>query len=111
MMKFAIVSVVLVGFFAGSVARAGEPDSRGFSVDFPQCTEFAGVGPVDFSSASTLVQPAFTTLPAGTGSTAAIVVRATSCASAQVDGRSPSQPVPLMAQSPMLQFVRAKTAG
>jgi hypothetical protein len=84
MMKFAIICVALVGFFAGSVARADEPDSRSFSVDFSQCTEFAGVGPVDFARASSLVQPAFTTLPAG--STAAIVVRATSCASAQVDG-------------------------
>jgi len=55
----------------------------GFSVDFWQCTEFAGVGPVDFATASRLVEPAFTTL--AVGSTAAIVVRATSCASAQVN--------------------------
>jgi len=39
---------------------------------------------VDFARASSLVQPAFTTLQVG--STAAIVVRATSCASAQVNG-------------------------
>jgi len=39
---------------------------------------------VDFARASSLVQPAFTTLPVG--STAAIVVRATRCASAQVNG-------------------------
>jgi hypothetical protein len=58
--------------------------TRGFSVDFTQCTEFAGVGPVDLAKASSLVQPAFTTLPVG--STAAIVVRATSCAGAQVNG-------------------------
>jgi len=56
----------------------------GFSVDFSQCTEFAGVGPVDLATASSLVQPAFTTLQVG--STAAIVVRATRCASVQVNG-------------------------
>lgn len=83
-MKLTVICVALSAFFAGSVARADEPDSRGFSVDFSQCTEFAGVGPVDFARASSLVQPAFTTLQ--TGSTAAIVVRATSCASAQVNG-------------------------
>src|SRR5215467_7801965 len=83
-MKLAMICVVLVGFSTSSVARADEPDSRGFSVDFSQCTEFAGVGPVDFGRASSLVQPAFTTLQAG--SAAAIVVRATSCASARVDG-------------------------
>lgn len=85
-MKLAMICVVLVGFSTSSVARADEPDSRGFSVDFSQCTEFAGVGPVDFARASSLIQPAFTTLRAG--SSAAIVVRATSCAGAQVDGGS-----------------------
>jgi hypothetical protein len=64
-------------------AQAGL-DTRGFSVDFSQCTEFAGVGPADFAKASSLVQPTFTTLPVG--STAAIVVRATRCAGAQVSG-------------------------
>jgi hypothetical protein len=49
-----------------------------------QCTEFVGVGPVDFARASGLVQSAFTTLPVG--STAAVVARATNCASAKVDG-------------------------
>ena len=39
---------------------------------------------MDFAKASSLVQPAFTTLPVG--STAAIVVRATRCAGAQVNG-------------------------
>jgi hypothetical protein len=65
-------------------AAAEESVTTGFSVDFSQCTEFAGVGPVDFTRASSLVQPAFTTLPVG--STAAIVVRATRCAGAQVNG-------------------------
>jgi len=65
-------------------AQVEEPGTRGFSVDFSHCTEFVGVGPVDFARASSLVQPVFTTLPVG--SSAAIVVRATSCGSAQVNG-------------------------
>ena len=67
-----------------ALANAPGFGAPGFSVDFSQCTEFAGVGPVDFAKASSLVQPAFTTLPVG--SAAAIVVRATRCAGAQVDG-------------------------
>src|SRR5215467_6248357 len=69
-------------------AQAGH-GARGFSVDFSQCTEFVGVGPVNFARASSLVQPAFTTQPVG--STAAIVVRATSCAGVSVNG-GPSVP-------------------
>jgi len=68
---------------AASAAWA-DPASRGFTVDFSQCTEFAGVGPVDFARASALVPSVFTTLPVGT--TGGIVVRATSCASVKVDG-------------------------
>ena len=45
MKKSTILCAVLSGFLAGSAARAGEPGARGFSVDFSQCTEFAGVGP------------------------------------------------------------------
>lgn len=86
MMKSNLICAVLIGVFACPVAWAGEPAAHGFSVDFSQCTEFAGVGPVDLARASSLVQPAFTTLPVG--SMAAIVVRATSCASAQVNGGS-----------------------
>ncbi len=80
-MKSTISWAVLAGVLASSAVWADPP---GFSVDFTQCTEFAGVGPVDFARASILVQPAFTTLPVG--ATAAIVVRATSCLSARVNG-------------------------
>jgi hypothetical protein len=92
----AICCLILISCTPAARAQNGAPShlptsdtpsdvlTRGFSVDFSQCTEFAGVGPVDFAKASSLVQPAFTTLPVG--STAAIVVRATSCASAQVNG-------------------------
>jgi hypothetical protein len=61
----------------------GAPES-GFSVDFSGCTEFAGAGPVDLVRASALVPPVFSTLLFG--STAAIVVRATSCAGVSVNG-------------------------
>jgi hypothetical protein len=84
MMKRTTIAAVLAVVFAGSVAWAGESNPPGFSVDFSHCTEFAGVGPVDFARASSLVQPAFTTLPAG--STAGIVVRATSCSGVKVNG-------------------------
>jgi hypothetical protein len=78
-----VLALAVAGMAAPASAQA-QQGPRGFSVDFSQCTEFAGVGPVGFARASSLVQPAFTTLPVG--STAAIVVRATSCASAQVNG-------------------------
>ncbi|HKE28039.1 MAG TPA: hypothetical protein VKB88_37055 [Bryobacteraceae bacterium] len=69
--------------FAALIAQA-QPLGRGFTVDFSQCTEFAGVGPVNFAKAAALVPQAFTTLAvSGTG---AIVVRATSCAGASVNG-------------------------
>jgi len=88
-MKFLVLRAKLL-FVLGCLALASmatqpvNAQARGFSVDFTQCTEFVGVGPVDFARASSLVQPAFTTLPVG--STAAIVVRATRCAGAQVNG-------------------------
>lgn len=71
-----------------SLASADE-GNRGFSVDFSQCTEAVGVGPVSLANASTLVPIVFTTLPianANGPTTAAIVVRATSCGAVQVDG-------------------------
>lgn len=79
----AMLALAVAGVAAPASAQA-QLGAPGFSVDFSQCTEFAGVGPVDLARASSLVPSAFTTLPVG--STAAIVVRATSCASAQVNG-------------------------
>jgi hypothetical protein len=81
---FAVLALAGAGVTTQPAKAQAGPGARGFSVDFSQCTEFAGVGPVDFTRASSLVQPAFTTLPVG--STAGIVVRATRCASAQVNG-------------------------
>ncbi len=57
---------------------------RGFYADFSGCTEFAGVGPVDFARASALVPSVFSTL--AVGSTGGIVVRATSCTGVSVNG-------------------------
>jgi hypothetical protein len=66
-----------------SLLKADAPD-HGFSVDFFDCTEFAGVGPVDFAKASALVPSAFTTLLVET--TGGLVVRATSCRNLSVNG-------------------------
>ncbi len=62
----------------------GESFPRGFYVDFVNCSEFAGVGPVDLARASALVPSSFTTLTVG--STGGIVVRATSCQELSVNG-------------------------
>jgi len=78
----------LVGAACMTCVGWGAPGGgKGFVVDFTQCTEFAGVGPVDLAKASALVPPVFTTQPAGT--TAAIVVRATSCGDVSVNGGRP----------------------
>jgi hypothetical protein len=66
--------------FRSCGGREEESGPRGFSVDFFACTEFVGVGPVDFARASTLVPSSFTILTVGAA--AALVVRATNCASA-----------------------------
>src|SRR5260370_25135127 len=77
--------LIWAAVFATSAGWADPSANRGFTVDFSQCTEFAGVGPVDFARASALVPSSFTTLPAG--STTAVVVRATSFTGAMVDGQ------------------------
>ncbi len=61
-----------------------------FTVDFANCTEFAGVGPIDFSRASALVPSPLQAASVGTN-TGAIVVRATSCAGVKVNN-GPSVP-------------------
>ena len=78
---------LLASLWAPSIARADE-SNRGFSVDFAQCTEAVGVGPVSLAKATSLVPAPFTVLPivATPASTAAIVVRATSCSSVKVNG-------------------------
>ena len=61
----------------------------GFSVDFTNCTEFAGEGPVSLTKAEPLVPKGFTI--AQVAGNANIVIRATSCASVAVDGHFPQQ--------------------
>ena len=82
-----LVSIGLSLLFVPSIAYP-DASNRGFSVDFSQCTEAVGVGPVNLARAAALVPASYTTLSiAGSpAATAAIVVRATSCASIQVNG-------------------------
>ena len=60
-----------------------------FTVDFSQCTEFAGVGPIDYAKASALVpsplQAANVADPTNPQPNGAIVVRATSCESVKIN--------------------------
>lgn len=79
---------------------------HGFSVDFSDCTEFAGVGPVDFSKASALVPPEFTTLLVG--STGGLVVRATNCKALAVDG---GRPVPTSISQIGIEIVPPDNTG
>jgi hypothetical protein len=81
-MKLETFCLIVAFAFAPSVIRA-DP-GRGFTVDFSQCTEFAGVGPVDFATATALAPAPFVALAVGT--TGAIVVRATSCSGVKVNG-------------------------
>jgi hypothetical protein len=74
----------IIVYFAVAASAAWADPGHGFTVDFLQCTEFAGVGPVNFAKASALVPSVFSTLPVG--ATGAIVVRATSCAGVKVNG-------------------------
>jgi hypothetical protein len=78
--------------FVPSIVLA-DASNRGFSVDFSQCTEAVGVGPVSLAKASALVPAPFQVLPiaATPASTAAIVVRATNCAGVRVNG-GPARP-------------------
>ncbi len=76
--------VVLSAWLLATSLAWASPAGGAFAVDFSQCTEFAGVGPVDLGRASALVPSVFTTLAIGT--TAGIVVRATSCAGVRVNG-------------------------
>ncbi|ADW67277.1 hypothetical protein [Granulicella tundricola] len=65
---------------------------RGFSVDFTDCTEFAGEGPISYAAAAPLVPHGFTIARSATGE-ANIVVRATNCSKVTVDGALPQPTV------------------
>jgi hypothetical protein len=68
--------------FGASFAEA-ESD-RGFAVDFTNCSEFAGEGPVSLGVATPLVPTEYRI--AAVNGMANLVVRATSCEKATVDG-------------------------
>jgi len=80
MKSFCVASVVV---FTSLVSAHAAP-VPGFTVNFSNCSEFVGVGPVDLTQAAALVPSGFTTLVVGTS--ASIVVRATSCARVTVNG-------------------------
>ncbi len=80
--RFAVTALLSASFCASLVWA--DPGAPSFTVDFSQCTEFAGVGPINFAKASALVPSVFSTLPVG--ATGGIVIRATSCAGVSVNG-------------------------
>ena len=84
--SFALFSMLVL---SGSGHLFGQSISA-FSVDFFNCTEFAGEGPVSLAKAAPLVPQGYTVAGASSGM-ANIVIRATSCASATVDGRFAQQ--------------------
>jgi hypothetical protein len=86
-MKKVFLNAVLTVALAATAAWAESPHTA-FSVDFANCTEFAGVGPVTFAKAASLVPSLFTTFPTSTSgpATGGIVVRATSCAGVKING-------------------------
>jgi hypothetical protein len=88
----------LIALLMAMTAALAQPSARAqsvtaFTVKFTNCTEFAGWGPVALANASPLVPKSFTIAGANAGN-AAIVVRATSCASAKV-GNYPAIPTHL----------------
>ena len=77
-------------FMMGLACTASAQAHRDFSVDFANCSEFAGEGPVALAKAAPLVPSGYTINGAENG-TANIVIRATSCAQVKVNGRDPQQ--------------------
>jgi len=87
-MKRIVLMAALLAL-AGGLTPAGAA-GRGFTVDFTNCSEFAGWGPVaDTPLATSLVPAKFTTLLESGQAT--IVIRASSCEGVSVNG---SKPVP-----------------
>ncbi len=79
-----IVSIAALLAFAGALTPANAA-GRGFTVDFTNCSEFAGWGPVaNTPLATSLVPGKFTTLLESGQAT--IVIRASSCEGVSVNG-------------------------
>jgi len=85
MLRRALPVIAVIAALGLSASAQSHND---FSVDFTNCSEFAGEGPVSLAAAAPLVPSEFTINGANSG-TANIVVRATSCASVTVNGRDP----------------------
>lgn len=85
-MKYTYVRCSVMLALAAMAAWANQP----LTINFTNCTEFAGVGPVSYTKASAVVPSQFKALLTGTG-TGGIVVRAGSCAGVSVNG-GPSIP-------------------
>jgi hypothetical protein len=78
-------SLMFLSVFAALCSPVAQAQiSRGFTVDFTNCSEFAGEGPVSLAAATPLVPHGYTV--AAVGGKANIVVRATSCTKAAVNG-------------------------
>ncbi|WP_263377997.1 hypothetical protein [Granulicella paludicola] len=68
--------------------------AQNFTVDFTNCSEFVGEGPVSLAVAQPLVPKPFVIAPGPTAAIANIVIRATGCAGASVN-HGPSTPTNL----------------
>jgi len=84
--KYGFLQSIVTLALAATAAWADQP----LTINFKNCTEFAGVGPVNYAKASALVPSKFTALQTGVG-TGGVVVRAGSCAGVSVNG-GPSIP-------------------
>jgi len=82
-----IPTILMLLILATMAASHAEADSdRDFTVDFVNCSEFAGEGPVSLTEATPLVPTGYSI--ATVNGMANIVVRATSCDKAKVNGDS-----------------------
>lgn len=79
---FTVARTLALALVASAALTAS---AQNFTVDFTNCTEFAGEGPVSLAAAAPLVPKPFTIAGASSG-VANIVVRATGCAGVSVNG-------------------------
>jgi hypothetical protein len=79
-------------FYAAAVAAP--LTAQNFTVDFTNCSEFVGEGPVSLAVAKPLVPKPFVIAPGPSATTANIVIRATGCAGVSVN-HGPSVPTNL----------------
>src|SRR5262245_28574860 len=102
MQPFGLVWVVVLMSLVSAHAAA----NPGSAVNFSNCSEFVGVGPVDLMKAAELVPHGFTTLTVQTS--ASIVVRATSCDNVTING---GRAVPTVVSQIGIQIVAPDGTG